>query len=661
MQARNKIIVISLSLLIGITSCAIISLGNPIILSLSPSTSIQPITARDITFNVYDGINPHAPGSALNPSLGFVGSGETFVGGIKYPGVDTFTSQPFFVNHLGGIVGQPEENIQHVVVGGKEYIAVGTYYGIDVGARTHVDLGSVNQIHITMNSATVSPFANMYWYAHASDGAGADYQFSDTLSNQIGPGSYDDPNQGRRSINPGIDYNGVYGSTTFVCGAGTAGNLAETWYGGLTWTYHYTWGSGTGDGAASITQSLAPFYDWYGNPISDLDGDWLDFESRTYPQNQVHQADYVMSNYKVAKVKVVPTVNLDIQTAPVWSNYEKAVRLSNGTLVNVKVVNSGFTSGIKSAYPANLTQYIQAGKITTNTFQPVVGTIVVPVTTDPADNPGVVTGGGVLSKLFYGSGVESITGDLTCIGDQTDFGTLESRLEPARSGTFLIDPSVRGTVLDGDYHFNINTTSFDPASFYALPQTASLSSSFTMQPAVEIGYAHEHVDSNYYIYNGNYWEKFNIGPIHTKYEFNYPYKITINNVYCVQRWVIEVWSLSSYDITCTATGSSINAAMLTDAELYSIINNPSIDDNHQSVPMPKGIDWLTIAIVIIAAVVAIFIVAGVAEMYSQKISTEVQMVAPRQSFADRTKKWLSGGVNKNDATPSIAPRTRSKV
>ena len=621
---KNQVLAVGLAIILGVTIFATLVAGNVLVLSTAPATGVRPLTLSGITFKVYDGryANPTS-----NAPIGSVGSGQSFTsGGNTFPDVDCFNSQPFFVSPTGATVAQPYVETQYTVIGqpgqkyATEYIATGVYYGFDIGSRTHAHLGAISGI--TMTGATLSPWAEYTWASVGASQLGWPYTDGETIHIS--------------------DHPGAFGSLVFSCNDDFLGDEDEF---GNEIQYHYTWGTDHGQ-AAAITQSLSPFfYEWaatmntnYPSHPTASDGLATNLDYRFFNDNrgwgygfgiwssQQRQLEYVMNNYKVAPVVVVPTVTAAIQDSVIWAPYSKQVTLSTGALAQIDVAYSTVRSGIRSAFVSPNQDYNQAGKITTNTYQAIKGKSVLP-TGDIVELPPTTGQPNANSFTIDFTGIttaKAISGSLNFNGDLRDVDPgKNAQFEPAINGIYTMNPDVIG-IQQGRYPFSVA----DRTSVNGLQPSAVLSSKFTMQPATDIKWADVKMTVQDY-----QWRDASLGesgftnnPGQRFVHIYYPYGISVNNVYTIQRWIVEVWTLSTYKVTITANGAPINGTALSDAEMTSLVNNPAMDNVYQWVAVPVKIDWLTILLVVLIGIAALVIFGVIMNAWASRTSVKVSIV-----------------------------------
>lgn len=670
---RNQILAIALIGAFSVTIVAGLFAGNVFrVMSVAPGTTpiIAPMIVS-VSANVYDASVittenqiPTLPLKGIaTPSIPFEDSTN------KLPGIEVFTSQTFFSSPSGAHLTSPYLDVQHVVSNGVEYIATGTYYAIDVGARTHVDFSTIPSTQ-RFQGARVSPLVGKEWHADSAY-LGSTTWFKDIISNDPVYNNVNYRYYGvmpeKNSINSASDYNSAYGSLCFTCdagaGAGAGAIITGRWF-------QYYWGATTGTGRpAYITQSLAPFFNDGKTVVSELTWDWFQDTPGNSGggDNQGQQSSYMTNNYKIGMAYVVPKVTLRVNSAPVWAPYTKEVT-HDGSSVMMTVDNKNVTSGFRSTYIANLTQYDQHDFITSNAHVQTASDLDVPLS---STNPGTTstTSTSAVDSQDHASEHSGAAGYLHYNGNEVlpNGSPFFSSLTGAASGS----QNIKG-LPKGDYHFDVSNlqTNTERQAISTMPTQVDLSSTYTMQPSSTLSWADEVVHAEWYIWDGYFCETFNDKPGGVPnaitWHVYYPMAISANNAYVIQRWVVEVWSLSAYSISYkTPSGQPINGALFTDDELTSLVNDPNKDENKQHVDFDPPTDWNTILIVIGIGIFVLIIIGIVGSAMIRKQSMDIripygytsvessQNIVRSTSFTTRMKNWLSGSVARSKSAPDF--------
>jgi hypothetical protein len=570
------------------TLVAVACIGAVIIFSLgwfaiANNAAFTPSKTGAITFDVYD--------ANTNKKVGSVGAGGTFSGGDKYPDVDCFASQPFFCDATGITMTKSDSIVSNIVVNGIDYIVTEYHEGIDFGSETHVRLGSLS--HQTLYGASVSPFED------------AGYTHTDYYSNQFG------------DTWTASKYPKVVGSLVYTDDAFVGGSLSQNqnWVGNNP---NVVWGSD--QGKAKITQSLAPFYATQtsitytggvtifgvnigGTPhlttsnvaVTDLNSAWF---SNSQANNQGYQQEFLKNNYKIAAVKIVPTINLVAQGNPVLYDYNQTVTLPNGTRATMTVNTASTITGFRNAYIANPGSGLSQSGLVQN-LHPANWAVPVPsnpsntTSNTPSDPPAEVANS-VNGRLWY-------TGDVDC-----------GYITGAASGADNVGTSLNQAAKD--YHFDMS----NPDSLGTMPSSITLNTTFTLQPYAYVKWATMNLESQYYIWDGadgpfNCYG-WSIGPYAgagSGTNIIYPYSISVDNVYAITRVVIDCFTISRNTLELSVAGKPVDGKLFTDNELTGLLNNPAVDDIVQTLPIPQPINWWAIIAVIIitlAIILALVIV-----------------------------------------------------
>ena len=599
--------------LIGIFTISLISaIAYNVIFQLSaaPATSarVMPININSASFKVYDKVTGEYKGMATNDLTTNTG---TWRGGDQYPDIECFTSDPFFVTSTGATTSQPVLEAEYAVVGGMEYIATGTYYGIDVGARTHVNLASLS--HPTRYEADVSPFDKTGWYQNVFGGVTYtdDYALSDFLDSST------------------TDHAAIRGSTAYSCN--TYPN------------FHYDYGSNIlgYDRLARITQSLAPFYHEWARPgtvaISGADGlggryDNLDhdfFTGASWTAYKGLQLDYIRNFYKIKAVNVVPELVLETSVTPIWAPYTKEVTFLNGTTATLTTRNTRAYSGFRSTYICQIPQYEQKGQITSNTYSSLTGKASMPnnPATSVIDYTSLLNGDSN-SQSFAGVSIPSaIEGKLWYMGPAQD--ALGNDYQPSLTGMADSAENIQG-LPQGNYHFSIT----EKGTVSNFETTARISESYTLQPASSLGWARMQLTAKKYIYQEGVFD-FVQDPPATVIDFYYPYALWTNNMYFIQRWIVEVWTLSTYKVNLVANGKPVTV-LPSDREMTDLVNDPNMDNNLQYIPIPKITDWAFVAEVVGIVIVALIVLGIIGSAMLQKKTINIRVpMQQQQSWFDQ--------------------------